>query len=455
MGHAGAVLLEYGVNSVWQLPVVMLVLLGAARMVRRLGAPAVHRVYVAGVLLAAGLPACRVSSWPAWAWGHVGGISGGHVAVALGAAELAGGHAGLRGWLGAGLLGLWGVVTAGYAARLAWGAWQARALRCGASEEGLPGWVRQELPVLRGRMRLRDGRVLPRLERCGRARVRVLLSDRLPGPAAVARGTVLLPKRWFPSGQDCTVSEGELRAALLHELAHVRRGDFLKGIAYAVLLLPVRWHPCVWWLQKGLAASREEVCDGMAAAALGKRWQYARSLLRLAEAVGAERLAGAALGIFDGDTDGHTLERRVRAMTDIQGQVKGVRRWGVWMAAGVLMVGAAGSVARAHVVVGADEAQAVHVSSGEMAGLVVSKVQPVYPLEAKSKHDTLDGTVVLAVRIDQDGVPVEVHVEQGLRRDYDESAATAVQQWRWKPYLLNGEAVAVDTTVHVTYTIGK
>jgi TonB family protein len=85
----------------------------------------------------------------------------------------------------------------------------------------------------------------------------------------------------------------------------------------------------------------------------------------------------------------------------------------------------------------------------------VYKRPPVYPMEAKTKKDTLNGPVVLAVTVNEDGVPTNVHVKKSLRADYDESALTAVKEWRWNPYLLSGNAVAVDTTVTVNYFLGQ
>lgn len=96
----------------------------------------------------------------------------------------------------------------------------------------------------------------------------------------------------------------------------------------------------------------------------------------------------------------------------------------------------------------------VQVSPAVMAGQVVYKKPPVYPAEAKANHDTVDGPVVLHVVVGKDGAVEEIQVAQSLRRDYDLSALDAVREWRWKPYLLNGEPVEVDTDVTVTYSMG-
>ena len=91
------------------------------------------------------------------------------------------------------------------------------------------------------------------------------------------------------------------------------------------------------------------------------------------------------------------------------------------------------------------------VSAAVMAGQKISSVNPIYPPEAKA--DKVQGPVVLSVKINKDGEPVDVHVKQGVRSDLDESAVTAVQQWRWKPFLLNGNPTDVKTTVTVNYSL--
>ena len=59
----------------------------------------------------------------------------------------------------------------------------------------------------------------------------------------------------------------------------------------------------------------------------------------------------------------------------------------------------------------------------------------------------------MSVLISKEGIPVKVFVKQSLRADYDQSAMDAVREWRWKPYLLNGDPTAVKTTITVNYTM--
>jgi len=74
----------------------------------------------------------------------------------------------------------------------------------------------------------------------------------------------------------------DLRAALAHEMAHIKRQDFLINLLIEIWTLPVFYNPCIPWVKKRLEAAREMACDEAAASALQSRAVYARSLFRLA-----------------------------------------------------------------------------------------------------------------------------------------------------------------------------
>jgi protein TonB len=85
--------------------------------------------------------------------------------------------------------------------------------------------------------------------------------------------------------------------------------------------------------------------------------------------------------------------------------------------------------------------------------MLVSKVQPVYPVEAKEAHIT--GTVVLQALIGRDGSLQDLRIVQAPAASLAVSALLAVSQWKYKPYLLNGEPVEVNTTINVIYNLGQ
>jgi TonB family protein len=89
------------------------------------------------------------------------------------------------------------------------------------------------------------------------------------------------------------------------------------------------------------------------------------------------------------------------------------------------------------------------VSSGTLAGNLISKVDPVYPDDAKAAR--VQGVVVLRAVIAKDGTIEKLTYISGPP-PLVVSAIEAVQQWKYKPYLLNGEPTEVETTINVNYT---
>jgi TonB family protein len=90
----------------------------------------------------------------------------------------------------------------------------------------------------------------------------------------------------------------------------------------------------------------------------------------------------------------------------------------------------------------------VRVSSGVIQSLLVHKVAPVYPEEAKSAH--IKGNVLLQARIDKEGKVADAQLISGPK-ELAQAAIDAVQQWRYRPYLLDGEPVEVDTQIQVNF----
>jgi len=92
----------------------------------------------------------------------------------------------------------------------------------------------------------------------------------------------------------------------------------------------------------------------------------------------------------------------------------------------------------------------VKVSSGVSAGLLLKKVVPIYPADARAAH--IQGTVVLRAEISKEGDIADLELVDGPI-ELAGSAVAAVRQWKYKPYLLLGQPVTVDTQIQVNYQL--
>jgi TonB family protein len=94
----------------------------------------------------------------------------------------------------------------------------------------------------------------------------------------------------------------------------------------------------------------------------------------------------------------------------------------------------------------------VRVSQGVMQGMVISKVQPIYPADAKAAR--IQGSVVIAATIGKDGSIQSERLISG-HTVLAPAAMDAVKQWKYRPYVLNGQAIEVDTQMTVNFTLAS
>jgi periplasmic protein TonB len=92
------------------------------------------------------------------------------------------------------------------------------------------------------------------------------------------------------------------------------------------------------------------------------------------------------------------------------------------------------------------------VSLGVMAGNLLAKTVPQYPEIAKAAG--IRGIVVLQATISTDGSIENLRVISGPPM-LQQAAMDAVRSWRYRPYLLNGEPVEVETTIRVVFNLGE
>ena len=136
--------------------------------------------------------------------------------------------------------------------------------------------------------------------------VRVLKSDGVSVPAVVGW---IKPAILVPDGAAGGLPREAMDALLAHELAHIRRRDFLVNLLQTAVENLLFYHPAVWWVSSRVRQERECCCDDFAAAVCGDTLVYARALSRAERFRSESRLAVSAGSDF--------LLNRVRRMTEM------------------------------------------------------------------------------------------------------------------------------------------
>ncbi|MDB6021053.1 MAG: Peptidase BlaR1 [Pedosphaera sp.] len=153
--------------------------------------------------------------------------------------------------------------------------------------------------------------------------VRLLQSALVEVPTVIGwlRPVILLPA-------SCVVglTPAQLETILAHELAHIRRHDYLVNLLQSVVETVLFYHPAVWWVSRQVRAERENCCDDLAVEVCGDRVAYARALATLEEL----RLAPAQLALA---AAGPPLLPRIRRLA---GQSAGGANRPAWPLAGII-----------------------------------------------------------------------------------------------------------------------
>jgi TonB family protein len=92
----------------------------------------------------------------------------------------------------------------------------------------------------------------------------------------------------------------------------------------------------------------------------------------------------------------------------------------------------------------------VSISSGVSRGLLIHQVSPVYPPAARQAR--IQGVVILQAKISKEGTIEDLKVISG-HAELAPAAIAAVQQWRYRPYLLEGNPVEVETQIQVNFQL--
>ncbi|WP_229426920.1 M56 family metallopeptidase [Massilia atriviolacea] len=258
-----------------------------------------------------------------------------------------------------------------------------------------------------------------------RRTVRLRVVDNLDSPLTI--GT-LRPLVLIPASLMTGMPPDLLEALLAHELAHIRRFDYLVNLAQNAAEIVLFYHPAVWWISGRIRVEREQIADDLAARHLGEPRRLARALSELERLqFSSHHLALAASG---GD-----LVARVRRL------VKPARQALDWKAAlPALGLAAACFSLYAHAAESRTRVQPVLAKVKAVADFS-SCAKPVWPASSLKAEHT--GTVTLSFKVGPNGRVNDSRVKKSSGHVLlDQAAREGIMQCRFKPGMENGKPVS-------------
>lgn len=261
--------------------------------------------------------------------------------------------------------------------------------------------------------------------------VRLRVVERLGSPITAGwwRPVVLVPAS-LVSGMPAQL----LEALLAHELAHVKRHDYLVNLGQNLVETLLFYHPAVWWISSRIRVEREQIADDHAARILGEPRRLALALSELEKLqFSTHHLAQAANG---GDLMSR-IKRLVRPDTQ-------ALNWKAAIPVLGLVIGAASFAHAAPTPPAKKDTEAV-------ANFDTCK-RPHYPAESIKLQHT--GTVTLGFLIGKNGKVKESKVTKSSGHvALDEAAHTALTKCTFKPATAKGKPVEAWTAVQYVWTL--
>lgn len=252
-----------------------------------------------------------------------------------------------------------------------------------------------------------------------RRNVRILTSAMVEIPATIGwlRPVVLLPISALTS-----LTPEHIELLLAHELAHIRRHDYLVNLVQTAVCTVLFYHPAVWWVSGRIRAEREHCCDDLAVCATGSVAAYANALY------GLERARANRPGLALAADGGSLLARIQRLSNGSRTDRNAPPAWIGGLLPAAVVLAAVFSVAPPEAVAesagflrGLAEAGYTNVSVDEIIALKENGVEPRY-IEAMLRSGLARPGVRQLIKLRGHGVEPEFVasvVKSGLLRDLD------------------------------------
>jgi len=243
-------------------------------------------------------------------------------------------------------------------------------------------------------------------------KVRALTSSMVESPSVVGwlRPVILLPPATLMG-----LTSLQLEAIIAHEIAHIRRYDYLVNMVQMLVETLLFYHPAVWWTSKRMRLERELCCDDLAVRFCGNPLRYAKALTRL------ERLRLRTPNVVMASTGGPLLYR-IQRLVGVNSKEHGPSRLPALLAIGIGVLCLALNVTW----VRGQDSPGVKVDLGSSS--LIHRTPVRYP-EAVQKQG-ITGTVQLEVKLDATGNVSDARVLSGPE-ELRKTALESVLNWHF------------------------
>lgn len=256
----------------------------------------------------------------------------------------------------------------------------------------------------------------------------------VPMVAGLFRPAIFMPlecERW---------PEWQRAAALKHECAHIERGDLAANLVAQTACAIYWFHPLVWVLVNTMRSEQEAACDDRVLLNGFDPANYASALISTARNASTSVVPGCLM-----TTQTNTKRRIMRVLdSGMARTTSAMTMKGICIAFAIVLI-AIGMLSPAR----ADEV--LKIGPGISPPRLLEKVDADYSPAAKAAK--IEGTVVLSLVVGADGTARDVTVKSGIDSALDSNAVAAVQKWRFRPALRQGEPVSVSATIEVKFRL--
>jgi TonB family protein len=314
--------------------------------------------------------------------------------------------------------------------------------------------------------------------------IRLLQGMRGSAPLAPVTWGLWHPRVLLPA-DSVNWSEDRKRAVLLHELAHIRRGDWIVQVVSQLACALYWFHPLFWIAQSRLCRESEHACDDVVLNLGMDGEAYASHLLEIARAARVPQRAWTPTVAMARPSH---LERRFAALLNPEENRRGVTRRSVVAVSGIsalLLVPLAAlgvpgvrttvllrtaalptelldkteaaasaqgpvvpAVPRVRMVVAPDSPTGDKTSAPE---ILEYTTPPLYSDEARRRG--IEGFVTVEATIDVFGAAHLLRVTNGLGFGLDQNALVALRQWRFRPGLQDGTPVEMTAEIDIEFRL--